>query len=123
MKNLCRFWGVPVVIKTLWSLYEIKKPARQRAKFIAKLDRYADIAVALGENIDGLSDREAAERALTAIQTLSEDVGIPTNLTQLGVKKEDLKIMAENAQKDACGATNPRRPTLEDVIDIYTVAL
>ena len=98
-------------------------PHVSRYNLIAKLDRYADIAVALGENIDGLSARDAAERALTGIQTLSADVGIPTDLTQLGVKKEDLKIMAENAQKDACGATNPRRPTLEDVIGIYTSAL
>ncbi len=98
-------------------------PHVSRFNLISKLDRYADIAVALGENIEGLSAREAAERALTAIQTLSEDVGIPSDLTQLGVKKEDLKIMAENAQKDACGATNPRRPTLDDVIQIYTNAL
>nr|WP_321395677.1 iron-containing alcohol dehydrogenase [uncultured Desulfobacter sp.] len=98
-------------------------PHVSRYNLIAKLERYADIAVALGENIEGLSVREAAERALTAIQTLSKDVGIPSDLTQLGVKKEDLKIMAENAQKDACGATNPRRPTLDDVIQIYTNAL
>ncbi|WP_320040397.1 iron-containing alcohol dehydrogenase [uncultured Desulfobacter sp.] len=98
-------------------------PHVSRFNLISKLDRYADVAVALGENIEGLSAREAAERALTAIQTLSADVGIPSDLTQLGVKKEDLKIMAENAQKDACGATNPRRPTLDDVIQIYTNAL
>lgn len=98
-------------------------PHVSRFNLIAKLDRFADIAVALGENIDGLSIREAADKALTAIQTLSADVGIPANLTELGVKKEDLKIMAENAQKDACGATNPRRPTLDDVIGIYTAAL
>ena len=98
-------------------------PHVSRFNLIAKLERFADIAVALGENIEGLSTRDAAEKALTAIQTLSADVGIPANLTDLGVKKEDLKIMAENAQKDACGATNPRRPSLEDVIGIYTAAL
>jgi alcohol dehydrogenase len=90
---------------------------------IAKLDRFADIAVALGENIDGLSIRDAAELALEAIRQLSADVGIPANLTELGVKTEDLKIMAENAQKDACGLTNPRTPTLDDVINIYKAAL
>lgn len=98
-------------------------PHVSRFNLIAKLERYADIAVALGENIEGLSVRDAAEKALTAIQVLSGDVGIPANLTELGVKKEDLKIMAENAQKDACGATNPRRPTLDDVIGIYAAAL
>lgn len=98
-------------------------PHVSRFNLIAKLERYGDIAVALGENITGLSVREAADRALTAIQTLSADVGIPANLTELGVKKEDLKIMAENAQKDACAATNPRLLTLDDVIGIYTNAL
>ena len=61
--------------------------------------------------------------SLEAIKTLSSDVGIPSGLTELGVKEEDLKIMAENAQKDACGLTNPRHPTLEDIIQIYKNAL
>jgi alcohol dehydrogenase len=98
-------------------------PHVSRFNLIAKLDRFVDIAVVMGENVDGLSKREAAEKALTAIRALSRDIGIPANLTVLGVKKEDLPIMAENAQKDACGATNPRRPSLEDVIAIYTAAL
>jgi len=65
----------------------------------------------------------AADLALTSIQTLSADVGIPSGLTELGVKEKDLKIMAENAQKDACGLTNPRCPTLDDVVGIYKNAL
>jgi alcohol dehydrogenase len=44
-------------------------------------------------------------------------------LTELGVKEQDLPTMAENAQKDACGLTNPRCPTLKDVIEIYRSAL
>ncbi len=90
---------------------------------IAKMDRFADIAVAMGENIDGLSVRAAADVAPETIQTLSADVGIPRGLKDLGVKDDDLKVMAENAQKDACGLTNPRRPTLEEVIGIYRNAL
>ena len=67
--------------------------------------------------------RAAADVAIESIKTLSKDVGIPSGLTELGVKEQDLKIMAENAQKDACGLTNPRCPTLEDVIQIYKNAL
>jgi alcohol dehydrogenase len=87
------------------------------------MERFADIAVAMGENIEGLSTRAAADLALESIQTLSIDIGIPSGLKTLGVKKEDLKTMAENAQKDACGLTNPRCPTLDDVIEIYKNAL
>jgi alcohol dehydrogenase len=98
-------------------------PHVQRFNMIAKMDRFVDIAVAMGENVDGLSMRAAAEKALDAIQTLSSDIGIPAGLDQLGVKEEDLKIMAENAQKDACGLTNPRCPDLDEVIQIYKNAL
>jgi alcohol dehydrogenase len=98
-------------------------PAVEKFNMIAKMDRFVDIAIAMGENVDGLSTRAAAEKALDAIKVLSTDIGIPAGLTELGVKEEDLKIMAENAQKDACGLTNPRRPTLNDVIDIYKSAL
>ena len=89
---------------------------------IAKLDRFADIAKAMGENIEGLSTRDAAEKAIDAIKTLSKDIGIPSGLSALGVKEKDLRTMAENAQKDACGLTNPRCPSLEDVINIYKAA-
>lgn len=98
-------------------------PHVQRFNMIARMDRFADIAVAMGENIEGLSVRSAADVALEAIQILSQDIGIPPGLAELGVKEEDLKIMAENAQKDACGLTNPRCPTLQDVIQIYKNAL
>lgn len=98
-------------------------PHVERFNMIAKMERFADIAVALGENIAGLSTRCAAEKALEAIVTLSRDVGIPKGLSELGVKEKDIPIMAQNAQKDACGLTNPRCPTLEDVIQIYKNAL
>jgi alcohol dehydrogenase len=98
-------------------------PHVERFNMMAKMDRFVDIAVAMGENVDGLSVRAAAEKALEAIQTLSADIGIPAGLGELGVKEADLKIMAENAQKDACGITNPRCPNMNDVIQIYKNAI
>ena len=98
-------------------------PHVEAFNLIAKVDRFGDIAKALGENVAGLSPRAAADKALEAIKKLSVDVGIPSGLKELGVKEQDLKIMAENAQKDACGLTNPRCPTLDDVIQIYKWAM
>ena len=75
---------------------------------IAKMDRFVKIARLLGENVDGLSPRDAAERALVAIRRLSTDIGIPTDLIELGrrygkdVSADDIDIMTGNAQKDAC---------------------
>ncbi len=98
-------------------------PHVERFNMIARLERFGDIASALGENIEGLGDRDAAEVALDAITILASDVGIPSGLAELGVKTEDLEVMATNAQKDACGLTNPRRPSLDDVIQIYKNAM
>jgi len=97
-------------------------PHVERFNMIAKVDRFVDIARAMGEVVDGLSSRAAAEKAIDAIKTLSKDIGIPSGLSELGVKEKDLRTMAENAQKDACGLTNPRCPSLEDVINIYKAA-
>ncbi|GAW31291.1 iron-containing alcohol dehydrogenase [Carboxydocella sp. JDF658] len=98
-------------------------PHVERFNLIANPQRFADIAEAMGENIVGLSVRAAADKALEAIVQLSQDIGIPRGLTELGVKEEDIPVMAQNAMKDACSLTNPRKATLEDVIQIYKNAL
>lgn len=98
-------------------------PHVERFNLIANPQRFADIAEAMGENIAGLSVRAAADKALEAIVQLSQDIGIPRGLAELGVKEEDIPVMAQNAMKDACSLTNPRKATLEDVIQIYKNAL
>jgi alcohol dehydrogenase len=93
------------------------------------MDRFVKIAQLLGENVDGLSKRDAAERALVAIRKLSTDIGIPSGLIELGkrygkdVNEGDIDTMTGNAQKDACGMTNPRTPKDADVKAIYKAAL
>jgi alcohol dehydrogenase len=104
-------------------------PHVSRFNLIAKMDRFVKIAQLMGENIDGLSPRAAAELALSAIQKLSTDIGIPAGLVELGkrygkdVKAADIDTMTGNAQKDACGMTNPRTPSDNDVKEIYKAAL
>lgn len=94
-----------------------------RVNMIAATERFADIADALGEITDGLSDRDAALLAIDAIETLGEDVGIPRTLGELGVKSEDIDAMVVNAQKDVCCLTNPRRLNNAEVAAIFQSAL
>lgn len=98
-------------------------PAVCEFNMISNPARFADIAVALGEDITGLSTVDAAEVGIAAIRKLSRDIGIPAGLTELGVKETDLRIMAENAMKDACMLTNPRTATLDCVIGIFKAAM
>ena len=90
---------------------------------IACQDRYAKIAELMGVNTDGFTETEAAFAAIDAIRELSSSIGIPSGLNELGVKTEDLAIMAENAQKDACMLTNPRKATHAQVVEIFKAAL
>ena len=104
-------------------------PHVSKFNLIAKMDRFVKIAELLGEDTVGLSPREAADLALSAIKQLSADIGIPTGLIALGekygkkVEAKDIDTMTVNAQKDACGMTNPRTPSDEDVKEIYRAAL
>ncbi len=90
---------------------------------LANPQRFAEIAVAMGENIDGLSTRDAADAAIESIKKLSVDVGIPAGIKELGVKEKDFYVMAQNAMKDVCSFTNPRLATLDNIIDIYRFAM
>jgi alcohol dehydrogenase class IV len=57
--------------------------------------RLAHVARLLGEDVGGLPDLEAAELAAQAVIRLEEDIGLTTQLRDLGVRKEDLRGMAE----------------------------
>jgi len=90
---------------------------------IACPKRFRDIAIALGQNVSGLSDLEAGDKAIRAIRRLSSAVGIPSGLAELGVREEDLAVMAVNAKNDACQLTNPRTATLDQVVGMYRGAM
>ncbi len=85
--------------------------------------RLADVARAMGKDVEGMEAPQAAEKALEAIRELSASVGIPAGLRELNVKEEDLDLLAENALKDACGLTNPKQATHEEIVAIYRNAL
>lgn len=97
-------------------------PYVESFNLIGNLDRFCDIAKSMGETIDGISANDAAAKAIKAIIRLGQQVGIPSNLKTLGVKPADFEIMADNAKKDICQATNPRKATKEEVIEIYRKA-
>ena len=85
-------------------------------------DRLKDIAEAMGLDISSLNDIDGAKLAIKAIKKLSKEIGIPAGLEALGVKKEDFDTLAANALKDACGFTNPKQATHEEIVEIFNSA-
>ncbi len=96
---------------------------------IAKRERFAKIAELLGEKTCGLSLEDASALATKAIRKLSSDIGIPSGWKELGerygkkVSEKDIEVMTGNAQKDACGLTNPRKMRDADVAAIFKAAM
>lgn len=90
---------------------------------ISDPQRFADIAVMMGENIDGLSVIEAAEKAVAAVKKLSRDVGIG-RIADTGVDKSAIPKLAKAAYNDINTGANPRitPETLEDIIMLYEKA-
>ncbi len=82
-------------------------------------EKFADIAAAMGEDVDGLSTVDASVLAVEAVQNLSEDVGIPATLGEAGAKAEGIHVMAEDAMKSGNIQVNPRKTTIKDVIALY----
>ena len=98
-------------------------PHVEQFNLIGCADKLSDVAVALGENIEGLTTPQAAQRAIDAIKELATSIGIPAGLKDLDVKEKDFEVMAKNAMADACQATNPRTATLDEVIQIFKNAM
>lgn len=97
-------------------------PTVERWNMIASPERFADIAVFLGENIEVLGKMEAAEKGITALERISEDVGIPANIKAIGANPKDFDLMADNALKDGNAFSNPRKGTKEDIVELFTQA-
>jgi len=86
------------------------------------IDKYSDIAKAMGVNIDGLSKEAAAQAAVDAVKALAVKVGIPEKLRDLKVTENRLEALAQSAFNDVCTPGNPREAKLEDILELYKIA-
>ncbi len=94
-------------------------PHVMRFNLVAATQRFVDIAQALGEPIDGLSMRQAAERAITAVESLSEDIGIPRYLDDLAVPRSGIDNIARDGMTNSRQVLpNPRHVTYEGLTAI-----
>ena len=94
-------------------------PTVMRFNVPAALDKYTDIAKAVGVWRDGMTKEEAADAACKAIEDLSALVGTNKHLTDLGIKESDIPALAEQAIHDVCTPGNPREVTMEDILNLY----
>jgi alcohol dehydrogenase len=89
----------------------------------ACVDRFADIALALGVDTAGLSADAASRKAIDAIRALSRRVGIPDGLGTLGVKESDIAGWIRPAQADPCSGCAPVKASDAQLAQLYRAAL
>jgi len=86
--------------------------------------RYARIAELMGEKVDDLPLRDAAQKAVEALRKLSADINMPQRLRDIGVKKEqiprfvDILFTVNMLQVN----NNPRECTREDATRLFETA-
>lgn len=99
-------------------------PHVMKKNIIGNVERFGHIARLLGENTEGLSPIAAAERALAAVEKLSEDVGIPKHLRDFNIPKEIIPEWAKKAvdTQQRLLTNNPRKLTEKDIAEIYESA-
>jgi alcohol dehydrogenase len=90
---------------------------------IACMERFRDIAAALGENVRSLSDAEAADKAVISMKRLCTAVNIPTGLRSFDIPETALSDMAEDASKiERLLNNNPRQLNKSEIEQIYQSA-
>ncbi|NHM26105.1 iron-containing alcohol dehydrogenase [Desulfofundulus sp. TPOSR] len=90
---------------------------------MARMEKFSKIAIALGENVKGLSLREAALRSVKAVRELVEDISLPRRLGDVGVTGDMIEGMAKDAMGHGMLKFNPRAVTEKDIMAILRKAL
>ena len=85
-------------------------------------DKYADIAEVMGIAVKNMSNSEAASKVVQKVAFLRDSFAVPSKLSSLGVRKEDIPRMAADTMKSGNVKVNPRETNLKDIIALYEKA-
>ena len=102
---------------------DIDKHSRSQKEYLPSVKRYSNLAHVLG--LSNYNKVMSVRSLVNWIQFMQKEMNIPMTIQEMKTIPPDvyfgsLDKMAEAALADACTATNPRVPTKEDIIKIYT---
>jgi alcohol dehydrogenase len=97
-------------------------PYAAEFNLLANPRKYARVAMAMGENIQGLTELEAAYRAIAAIKRLCKDLGIPEKLSEIKASEDKLPEMAKLCVEANYNRWNPRHSTYDDFLNLFKKA-
>ena len=83
---------------------------------------FRNMGNAFGLDMANMTDEEAIQKVVDAVKELSIKLHIPQTLKEIGIPKEMLPTLAEQALHDACTPGNPREVTKEAILALYKEA-
>lgn len=100
----------------------INKTSRSRQEYEPCVRKYCNVARILG--VSNLNEITTVHALVAYLRFMNSEMGIPANIRDLGSVSAaeyfaEINDMAKAALDDACTATNPRKPTFEDVVELY----
>ena len=93
-------------------------PHVMRYNLPARASRFARVATLLGGDTQGLAEPDAAALAVTLVEKLTRQIGIPLRLRDLGMQPEQMARAAPRAGIERLWRVNPRRPSAGEVLEI-----
>lgn len=91
----------------------------------SSLEKFANIAKSIGEDVGGLSIEDSAKKSIEGIKKLLAQLDLTKTLSDLGVKEEHIDWLSSNALKTMTYAVNnnPKVPSLEEIKKLYADCL
>ena len=102
---------------------DINKHSKSQKEYLPAVKRYANVAHILG--LSNYNKVMTVRSLVNWIQFMQKEMNIPLTIQELGIIAPEeyfaaIDKMADAALADACTVNNPRVPTKEDIIKIYT---
>jgi 1,3-propanediol dehydrogenase len=88
----------------------------------SNFEKYACFGKLLGENIDGMTAKKAAQKLVEAIEKLLVELGLNKRLRDFGITQNDIEFLAPEAVNPDMEC-NPKKLNIEDIKAIYRKAL
>lgn len=96
-------------------------PYVMQFNLMTNLMRFKDIAMAMGEDVSGLSVLSAAEKSVDCVARLNQELEVPT-LRQCAINPKVFDRIANDALLELAMVTNPRKATKEQILLILEEA-
>lgn len=121
--------GVHCMGEALGGLYDtphgvamaILLPYVMEYNYVTNHRKFAEMARAMGEDTDGLTEEAAAYASVLAVRKLNRDLRIPS-LGEIGAKIEDLPELARRSAVNVSVESNPRPAGEKEFLEIFQKA-